>query len=400
MVETERRVVRRPTAFEAPGGEKPEDAAVLHFSDSMQKIQGNCLLATLAVASLLGSCAPAMYGNGRADQAGDAAAQVRRAESALKQTTDNLFATALKAGKAIMVIPTASLDSIKFDFNNNDSTAEFLRLRSAVTEWRNVEHPESVIKVGYETDARQLGMARSHFQNVFGQTLFEIYLVEPGTYTLAGASHDLPRTEMFNPPGGRGNRPSSLGSVVLQGKQFDEFDRSRKWEDATYRNETVQESRCSAVRVVNNECVSWAKTSYDVKQKTGDAGWVSSIQKRSVDARSESVRLSKDFAKFSVAPDEAVLVDGFFADPPGARFFEESCKQATQQAVQCGLAQISLVRMPGAVEDFRKAEDPANYGYPKMSEVLKSVTSRQIKVMAAESNAKSRWGRVYTLKAN
>ncbi|MDP9902933.1 hypothetical protein J2W36_005214 [Variovorax ginsengisoli] len=34
-----------------------------------------------------------------------------------------------------------------------------------------------------------------------------------------------------------------------------------------------------------------------------------------------------------------------------------------------------------------------------MSEVLKSVTSRQVKVVAEESTAKSRWGRV-TLQAN
>ncbi|MEX5574913.1 hypothetical protein Q1J52_18480 [Pseudomonas lijiangensis] len=319
-----------------------------------------------------------------------------------RKAHDEMFARFKTSGKAILVVPSASLDSLKTDFGNNDDIARFLRLRSGVTEWTNTSRPSSSIKVGYDTSNKpdENNGENSYFQLVFGRTLYKIYLVDPGHYSISGVSYNLPRTAAFEAPGGRNIQPSSLGYAMLKSITFDEFERGKKWEDASYRNETVQEDYCTSVRVVNNECTSWGKNSYDVKRQTSPAGWTESIKQRTIEARSVTAKINKEFASFDIASGEVILIDGFFAEPPAAELRENSCKQADQEQMRCELKQLTLVQLLGEVEEVRKSQNPADWGLPKMAEVLKGLTYRPITIKARETSGKSVWGPSYSVKAN
>lgn len=305
------------------------------------------------------------------------------------------------AGKAILVVPSVSLDSLHTDFQNNDSIARFLRLRSGTTEWTNTSRPTSTFKVGY--DAKNRGdeddPKHAYFQVVFGQKLYMIYLVDPGHYSISGVSYNLPRTRGFESPGSRNISASPVGHAMLKSFTIDEFELGKKWQDATYRNETVQEEYCTERRVVNNECTSWGKSSYDVKKQTSDAGWVPSVKQNTVEARSVKVELEKEFASFDIGAGEVILIDGFFAEPPAATFIDKSCKQVDQDQMRCELKQVSLVQMLGELEEVRKADNPAEWGMPKLAESLKGLTYRPIQIKAHEVQGDSAWGPTYALKA-
>lgn len=318
-----------------------------------------------------------------------------------RKVEDELFANAKLAGKVVLVVPTASLDSLNVDFKNNDSTMDFLKLRSAVTEWTNTRASSSVFKVGYDTLSENIGTEQgSYFQVVFGRTLYKIYLINPGHYSITGLSYDLPRTPAYETPGERGFRPSALGYVTFEPKSFREYDRGQKWEDATYRTETVEQSVCTQVRVVNGECTYVDKQTYDVKRQTGAAGWRESIQQRNVEGRTVTAHLTKEFATFDVAAGEVVLIDGFFPDPPSINYEPGSCKQTQQSQMRCELKQVKMVKILGEVNQVLHAQNPADYGFPKMAEVLKQLTYRPIKVQAQKTPGQSSWGPTYLLKSD
>lgn len=318
-----------------------------------------------------------------------------------RKVEDELFANAKSAGKVILVVPTASLDSLNIDFKNNDSTMEFLKLRSAVTDWTNTRDPSSAFKVGYDTKTTDIGTEQgSYFQVVFGRTLYKIYLINPGHYSITGLSYDLPRTPAFATPGDRGSKLSAMGYATFEPKSFREYDRGQKWEDATYRTETVEQKVCTQVRVVNGECTYVDTQSYDVKQQTGSAGWRESITQRDVEGRTVTAHLSKEFATFDVAAGEVVLIDGFFADPPSINYDAGSCKQTQQRQMRCELNQVKMVKILGEVDQVLHAQNPADYGFPKMAGVLKQLTYRPIKVQARKVSGQSAWGPTYSLEVN
>ncbi|WP_339497643.1 hypothetical protein [Pseudomonas sp. EA_15y_Pfl1_P101] len=136
-----------------------------------------------------------------------------------RQRHDEMFARFKASGKTILLIPTASLDSLNLNFDDNDAKANFLRLRSGVTEWINKSRPYSKIMIGYDiaNDTDSDNPQNYYFQLVFGRTLYKIYLVDPGHYTISGVSYNLPRTAAFEPPGGRNIKPSPLGVCHAKG---------------------------------------------------------------------------------------------------------------------------------------------------------------------------------------
>ena len=209
----------------------------------------------------------------------------------------------------------------------------------------------------------------------------------------------LPRTAAFEAPGGRNIKPSSLGHLMLKAQKIDEFEHGKKWEDASYRTETVEEDYCTSVRVVNNECMSRAKTSYDVKRQTSEAGWVPSIQQRTFEARDVTATIDKEFASFAIAAGEVVVTDGLFAEPPAAVLRNKSYKQADQERMRCELEQVTLVQVLGEVEEVRNSQNPTDYGLPKLAAMLNQLTYRQIDIKARETSGKSVWGPSFTLKA-
>lgn len=353
---------------------------------------------TLAAGVLsLAGCVPLGSGPGAgAAQAFDPAA-IQKAQEEKRKALDQLFANARAAGKAIVVTTTASLDTLHFNFENNDDSAEFAKLRSANALWHNAANPAQALNVGYDTDINR-DPKGSYFQNAFGRTLYKIYLVEPGHYTLDTITYNVPRVPPYEPLGEPPIRPSSLGFAMLSPFKLDEFDRGQAWHDATYETTTQHESVCTQVLMPSNQCISWGDSSYNVDQQTSSAGWQPTIQKREVEGRSVSITLNRPFATFDVGPGEAIMIDGFYPEPPSSRLKPDSCQQASETSMRCELGETTLVKIPGKVEDFNQSVHPAQYGLPGVAAALQGLTYRPISIMARKTSGTSQWGPSYVLK--
>ncbi|WP_431484070.1 hypothetical protein [Pseudomonas solani] len=316
----------------------------------------------------------------------------------LHAATDDLFEAAMASGMAIVVTTTINLDSQQYNFENNDDTVRFEKLRTATAVWRNSANPDRQLFVGNNMQAEKIGAHGSHYQTVFGRTLYQIYIVEPGHYDLVGSLYNSPRTSTPNPRTNQDIKPSTLGQVTLVEKEFTEFDRGQRWQDAQYRTETVNQSYCAAVRVVSGECVSWGNNSYDVTNQTAAAGWVSSVSARKVASVETHSELKKAFASFDVAPGEAIVVDGFYPEAPNVGFEEKDCRRTANDKLECELSALYMVRIPTGLQEFRGATDPAEYGYVKMSKALANLQYRPVKLNAKPVKDETIWGETYVLK--
>ncbi|MCU9949789.1 hypothetical protein [Pseudomonas sp. PDM13] len=320
--------------------------------------------------------------------------QVRQLEAA----TDALFESAQANGMAIVVTTTVNLDSQQYNFENNDDTVRFEKLRTATAVWRNSANPDRQLFVGNNMQATKIGPHGSHYQTVFGRTLYQVFIVQPGHYSLVGSIYDSPRTSTPNPRTNQDIKPSKLGQVTLVEKDFTEYDHGQRWQDAQYRTETVNENYCSSVRVVSGECMSWGTNSYNVTNQTAAAGWVSSISARKVANVETHSELQKDFASFDVAPGEAIVVDGFYPEAPNVGFEEKDCRRIANDKLKCELSALYMVRIPTGLQEFRGATDPAEYGYVKMSKALANLQYRPVKLNAKPVKDETIWGETYVLK--
>ncbi|SDH67474.1 hypothetical protein SAMN05216588_106157 [Pseudomonas flavescens] len=322
-------------------------------------------------------------------------AQIIAERQALQKATDDLFGMALQSGKAIVVTTTVNLDSMTYDLNSNEGMNDFAKLQKAGVEWVNSQAPNNVLRVGNTNRAPDVGVTGSHYQTVFGRVLYQVYIVEPGHYELKNSYYESPRTVTPNLTGRETPKPSPLGHTVLKEKLNAEYDRGQEWRDAQYANKTYEQSYCTTVRVVSNECVNWQTSSYDVTEQTRAAGWANTVSERKVEALDVHSALAKPFASFDVAAGEAVLVDGFFPEVPNIDFRDEQCERIASEQVQCELDGLYLVRLPTQLKDFRNANDPSKYGYRQMSTALSGLQLRPVVLAAKPTKGQSRWGELY-----
>jgi hypothetical protein len=354
------------------------------------------LLLTSSLLSLQGCVPIGETSQSKALNAFDPVA-LQKAQEEHKKAVDQLFANARAAGKAIVVTTTASLDTLQFDFKNNDSAAEFAKLRSANVLWRNTANPDQALNVGYDTDITQ-DPKGSYFQNGFGRAIYKVYLVEPGHYSLDTITYNLPRITPYEPLGEPPIRPSSLGFAILSPFELDEFDHGQAWHDATYANTTQHESVCTQVMMPENRCISWGDSSYNVEQQTSNAGWRDTTKKRVVQGRAVSITLSRPFATFDVAAGEAIMIDGFYPEPPSSGLKPGSCQQASDTSMRCEVSDSKLAKIPAKVADFNQSVHPAQYGLPGVAAALKGIVYRPVSIMAKKTTGNSQWGPSYVLK--
>lgn len=354
-----------------------------------------CLSLLALSLALLGGCvAPPSLMDQQRQYEQEVVSQARQLHAA----TDDLFEAALASGMAVVVTTTINLDSQQYDFENNDDAVRFEKLRTGTAVWRNRANPKRVLHVGNNMKAEKIGVHGSHYQTVFGRTLYQVYIVEPGQYDLMGSVYNSPRTTAPNPQANRDITPSPLGLVTLVEKAFSEFDRGQRWQDPQYQTETVNQSYCAAVRVVSGECVSWGNNAYDVTRQTSAGGWVADIKERKVASIEAYSDLKKPFATFEVAPGEAVLVDGFYPEAPNVGFEQSDCRRVANDKLDCQLSALYMVRIPTGLQEFRSASDPSKYGYMKMSKALANLQYRPVKLNAKPVEDDSIWGETYVLE--
>ena len=90
--------------------------------------------------ALLGGCVPppSLIDQQRQYEQ-DVEAQARQLHAA----TDDLFEAAMASGMAIVVTTTVNLDSQQYNFENNDDSVRFEKLRTGTAVWRNSANPSA-----------------------------------------------------------------------------------------------------------------------------------------------------------------------------------------------------------------------------------------------------------------
>lgn len=319
-----------------------------------------------------------------------------KAAQELRSATDDLFAAAVDAGQAVVVIPTINLDSQTYDFHANKDINRFTTLSSGVTEWVNAASPATVLKVGNSQKITQVGPAGSYYQTVSGRRLYQIYVVAPGHYDLLGADYSVPHGRKPLKSGSAQNS-YGIGSVTMRDAMFREEESSVEWADPRYESKTVTDTYCTSVRVVNGECVSWGQNQREVKNQVSAGGYETRRRNTQAAGLAVHVKFDKPFASFDIKPGEILLMDGFYPEAPSANYNEADCKRTDVDQVQCQMRAASLTRVFASMDNFRSATDPAKYGFKQMSARLQRMQYREPKILGSEVARESIWGQPYQI---
>lgn len=343
----------------------------------------------------------------RLSKAEKAAEKAEQARQALLDATDMLFLGALSSGKSIVVTTTINLDG---KYVGPDAVAEnnalnvtsksgmFITDLTSTSEWKNTQVSGATLKVGNETQAEKVGLEGSFYRFASGGTLYQVYIVEPGIYSLAGSSYEVRR--MRAPPvgtGGPAGQPG-LGRVTFLETKNSEYERGQEWRGEQYTTDTVQSSYCNLVIAGSDQCVSWGTRTDEVPRQTRAAGYYPTISEYKVDGVTATARLSENFASFTVGPGEAILVDGLFAAHPVMNFDEGSCQRIAGDKVACEITEYALTRMPASIEEVRK-NNPAARGYPRLAQVLSTIQYRPLDILAKPEPSKTDGAQSYVLSA-
>lgn len=330
--------------------------------------------------------------------------------------TDAQVVEALAAGKAIVVTGTINLDArFKDPSPEQLHSREFNYDKSAMTIW--IGPASSSIEVGNPLNASQrreyAGNLRGadgrmlhtplepQYFSGEGQTLYQVFIVEPGAYRLAGSRAALRKTRM---PDGIGQRdsavPSHIGSLTLSGKAFTEYARVKEWENAQYRQESVEYTFCQAVRVVNGQCASYGTATQPVTRLAKAAGYYENAKITNEGGLDTIVALDRTFARFTVDPGQVALVDGFFADYPNVEFDPATCAWSATDTVKCPIQAFSMTRLEVSLAEFQqalKASPRAAEIYPRLTELLSKAKPLSVEVTASRQSHTVRAGPTYRL---
>lgn len=322
--------------------------------------------------------------------------QVEELQKAITGLKDQLFVDAHENGMGIIVTTSLNLDhkypteDMLLDNNamyTSSRTGTFITDRTSTSIWKG-DAADSLVKVGNDMESKDGDLAGSLYHFVTGGTRYMVYIVAPGTYSITGASYDLPRSLAPKASAARGSGSASkIGQVVFKETKFSEYERGQEWRDAKYGTEAVQSNYCTMVIAGSDHCVSWSTYTDHVTTQTSAAGYRNTIKEIKVDGLSVEATLATPFASFSVAPGEILLVDGLFAENPAASFTEKGCERVLSNEVNCALTGFDLARIPAFIGDMDKANAESR-GYPKLAQLLKQIQHRELKMTAKADTQK------------
>ena len=335
-------------------------------------------------------------------------AQVRYNETRvlrkIREATDKLFAGALAAGKSVVVTATINLDKYSENPNEHNAlyvtskTGNFVTDYSSISKWNNTLAPANALNVGNSMSGAKMGMQRAFHQFPVGDTVYQIYIVEPGAYSFAGSSYELRRIKA--PVVGADSMVSKqgIGRVTLLETKNREFGSEEVWQDAAYDSRRVDTDSCILAIAGSNQCVSWRTDSENVSVQTRAAGYHPVPTEHWVEGLTVTADLSVPFASFTVEPGEAIVVDGLFAEYPGFSFEEASCGRLSSDTIQCQISDYTVTRLPASLEAVR-AYDAAGSGYPNLAKVLSTTRHRALQMLAVSVAVESAGKERYILSA-
>ncbi|MEO6519208.1 MAG: hypothetical protein ABIO17_09485 [Pseudoxanthomonas sp.] len=344
------------------------------------------MFAAVAIAACL--AAPAEARKRQTEQ--DQAEQLQKVQKAMSELKDQLFVAAHESGMGILITTSLNLDH-KYSTNDmmvdnsamytSSRTGTFITDRTSTSIWKG-DANGSLVKVGNQTAATGAEIDGWLYQFVAGGTLYMIYIIAPGTYSITGASFDLPRSLAPKASAARGDGVASkIGQVVFKEKKFSEFEKGQEWRNAKYNTEAVKSSYCALAIAGGNHCVSWATYTDHVTTQTSAAGYQETTSELKVDGLSVEATLASPFASFSVSPGDVVLIDGLFAENPAASFNGAGCERVSSDTVNCALTGFDLARIPAFIVDLDNANAESR-GYPKLAQLLKQAQYRELNMTA------------------
>jgi len=322
----------------------------------------------------------------------------KKKQAAMKMRTavDDLFAAAVDAGQAVVIIPTVNLDSQHFDFHDNKDNNRFAELYGGVTEWVNAADPAKILKVGNSQKILQVGPTGSYYQTVSGRRLYQIYVVAPGHYDLLGASYGIPHGHKPL-KSAKVTKSQGIGVATLTEATFREEKSWVAWEDPEYRTRTVTDEHCVAVRVVSGQCAATEQNQYQVTDQVSTGGYKTHRRNLQVPGLAVQIRFDKPFASFDIKPREVIVMDGFYPEVPAAAYKDADCKRSDVDKMQCQMHAASLVRIFASLKNFRSASDPSKYGFTQMSARLQKLQYREPQIRGREVARESLWGQPYQI---
>jgi hypothetical protein len=354
------------------------------------------------------------YGDGKFVRTGlfspakSAATKARDAEQSRQNETanlDNLFPAALSSGKAIVIIPTPSMDidaiveQAGAGSNLGLNDLKKLVVQTLLT-WTNRDAPNKKLKVGIMQDFKIVGRDGYFFAFNSEQLSYLVYFVDPGTYDLTGAYFQLPRANL------PAASPNPIAGVLGVGKiVFEEFDHS-DGQDTWEEWQPEQTERVFSHNVCTQQIVSGPgagaclqSSPVYVTRVTRQAGMVPKSRTRFSKGLLTKVALSENFASFTVLPGEAILVDGLFPEHPVSRFNNANCNATAPLIVECAMRQFSLNRLSGSLEAVQQRQAFATQsGLPQLARILASAKYRPLVGRAGEGAPQmGRFGKIYLI---
>lgn len=340
-------------------------------------------VALLGAAILLPSAAAA-----KPKPAKQAAAQLDQSEE-----IDKIFPLAIAEGKVILITTTMNVtakypDRATIEMHNAGFTTA--KDGSAITdnelavEWQNVDRPGSALIVGNSREFETVGESGSFFQFTAGRTTYQVYIIDPGKYRLGSVTYPMPRTSAPDTDTGR-NAKSGIGTVEFNVRTRPEFRASEKWFDAWYEEVPGY-----------SECNYWYKgvctggTDYPATQRvTRPAGYYPTQEVVDVPALDVKIQLSADFATFNAPSGQAIIVDGFFAEPPNAEFAMSSCSDKKAGQLACKISAVTLQHYPASASVV-KAQDIASRGFPRLAKIVETARVEPLNIRAARQGPASK----------
>ncbi|MCA8256329.1 hypothetical protein LGM89_23955 [Burkholderia sp. AU31624] len=309
---------------------------------------------------------------------------------------DWLINRAVVAGKSLVIVPAINLDrKYTGDEAVNEKKWAFRTDVTATTIWQNKANARDVIRVGPDEPFNEVGLHGYVSTFVAGNAQYFVYIVNPGTYTVAGNTYETTANAMSQL--GTQQKPgrSPLGQIALLPKKNTDFIQSQEWFNAQFRDREVTDTYCSSVFVQSGGCAFWATEKRTVSEMTEPAGWKTVTREKSVDGLAVSTRLKREFASFSVAAGEAVVIDGLYPTPPNADYDKQACEIVSGQ-IQCDLTRYTLTRIPADMAHVQGlASDPGFY--PRATRILSNARYRPLKLLGKPGELRSVYGQDYSL---
>lgn len=312
---------------------------------------------------------------------------------------DWLINRAIVAGKALVVVPAINLDK-KYTVEEGVTQKKwaFRTDVTATTIWQNKNNAHDVIRVGPDEPFNEVGLHGYVSTFVAGNAQYFVYIVNPGTYTVAGNTYETTSEAMSQL--GTSQKPGSspLGQIALLPKKNADFIQSQEWFNAQYRDRQVENTYCSSIYVYGGGCAFWATEKRTVSEMTEPAGWKTVTREKSVDGLAVSAKLKREFASFSVAPGEAIVIDGLYPTPPNADYNKQACEIVGGQ-IQCDLTRYTLTRIPADMAHIQRlASDPGFY--PRATRILSNAKYRPLKLQAKPGELRSVYGQDYSISVH